>query len=804
MLASYRWLQELCDFSALPAVPSVEEIARRFTSLGLEVEGQKRYGDLPGVVISEVRAKAPHPSKDKLTVVTLFKGDAEVTVVCGASNVPEPGARVLLASVGATLPNGMAIAERKLAGVLSQGMICSEAELDIGADDDGIYVVPAEHPAKPGTPVSDAFGLSDVVLEIGLTPNRPDCLGHVGLARELCVSFGAALRAPLADAPMPSSTQGRVPVSISAPARCARYAACVVEGVKIAESPFWLRYRLHVLGLRAISNAVDITNLVLLEYGYPTHAFDLSKLRGGKIDVRTAHAGERIRTLDGAEHTLTDDDLLICDGAGPVAIAGVMGGAESGVETATRDVLVECAYFDPRSVRRTSRRLGIHSDASHRFERGVDPRAVPAVIARVVGLLSELAAGRAAGSAYEVYPAPVTPARITYRAARAHALLGIDIPVQRALEILAALGCSCDRAGDSLAVLAPTFRPDLTREEDLIEEVARVWGYDNIPGESLRVRPSTAGDSPAAFLRRLKERAAAVGLTEVVNYAFVAQSSLEKARSPLPAPRLANPLSQERSVLRTSLLPGIAANLQRAERHQVESVAIFELARVFAMSETELPNERHVLALALGGARSGWLAAGEPVDFFDGKGALASLLRPVLRAEIATQADLGLAEAAPYLHPRRSARVYVGESCIGLLGELHPDVLEALELSGPVVYAELEVAALASHAGSATAPQVRALPRFPASSRDLAVMVDEATIAGEVALALREAGGSLLEDVRLFDVYRGEKLPAGRKSLAFRLRYRDPDTTLTDARVDDAHGKVVKAASARFGAELRA
>jgi phenylalanyl-tRNA synthetase beta chain len=344
MLASYKWLSELCAFKATP-----DEVRARLTEAGLEVESVKEYGNLPGVVIAEVRGKRPHPQRDNLTLVTLFDGEQELEVVCGAPNVPEPGKRVLFARVGAKLPNGMEIGERKLGGVVSRGMICSEVELDIGAEGDGIVVLGGEVSARPGTPVSEALGLSDFVFEIGLTPNRPDCLGHVGLARELSALFGGAklelpstprdlklLRAP--EAPegtrpvalfmsAPSErTAASVPLDVRDPVRCPRYAACVVEGVTVRPSPFWLRYRLHVLGLRAINNAVDITNLVLLEYGYPTHAFDLELVRGGRIEVRTGKAGERIRALDGVEREVGADDLLICDAEGPVAVAGVMGG----------------------------------------------------------------------------------------------------------------------------------------------------------------------------------------------------------------------------------------------------------------------------------------------------------------------------------------------------------------------------------------------------------------------------------------------------------------------------------------------
>lgn len=815
MRASYRWLKELCRFEAGP-----DEVAERLTLAGLEVEGQKKYGELPGVVIAEVRGKRPHPSREKLTLVTVFDGKAESEVVCGAPNVPAPGKLVLLAQNGARLPNGMVIAERNLGGVVSNGMLCGETELDIGSDDGGIVVLEERHPT--GTSASRALELEDTVFEIGLTPNRPDCLGHLGLSRELSALLGAPLTPPVAKAPkllhgeLPAGTRpvplfqgsgegtsSQVGLTVSDAARCPRYAGAVVEGVKVGPSPRWLRYRLHVLGLRAINNVVDITNLVLMEYGYPTHAFDLAQLRGARIDVRTAKPNETIVTLDGVERALHADDLLICDGEGPVAVAGVMGGEHSGVSEHTERVFVETAYFDPRAVRRTSRRLGLHTDASHRFERGVDPRAVPGVLARVVALLGELAGGRTPANAFEVYPQPVAAAEITLRIPAIKRLLGADVPLEQARAILASLGCDAAPVGNALKVLAPTWRPDLTREEDLIEEVARVIGYDNLPTETPHVMASVSATPLTRFLRQLKERAAAIGLTEAVNLAFTSQKLLEASHAPLPAVRVANPLSEERGLMRSSLLPGLSQNLLRAQRHQVERVSIFELARVFRPSGELLPHESHKLGLLLWGARASWLGDSASCDFYDGKGALQALIQPVTRRSFEASIDATLAEDAPFLHPRRSARLTIDGRSIGVLGDLHPDVLDALELLGPVVYAELDVGVLFSVSRGEQPPHVRPNPRFPASARDLAIVVDEGSEAGSVAEVLRSAGGALLEAVELFDLYRGGQLPAGKKSLAFRLTYRDPEATLTDQRVEEAHAKVVAEARARFQADLR-
>jgi len=822
MLASYKWLKELCAFEA-----SVDDVRTRFTAAGLEVESVKEYGYLPGVVIAEVRGKKPHPNKDKLSLVTLFDGERELEVVCGAPNVPVAGKRVLFARLGAKLPNGMEIAERKLAGVVSQGMICSEVELDIGSESDGIFIVDDEVDAKPGTLASDALGLRDSVFEIGLTPNRPDCLGHVGLSRELSALLSAPLRLPKVKEParmsrVPEQPKGTRPVALftgaaGAPAaasvpivvadaeRCPRYATCVVEDVRVGPSPFWLRYRLHVLGVRAISNVVDITNLVLLEYGYPTHAFDLALVRGGRIEVRVGRAGETITTLDGLVRPVSADDLMICDGEGPVAVAGVMGGEHSGVSAETKRVLVECAYFDPRGVRRTSRRLGLHTDASHRFERGVDPRAVPGVLGRVVSLLAEVANGQPCQIGFEVYPQPISPRQIVLRLARAEALLGVSLPEDVPQSVLEALGCEVEvQSGQRLKVRAPTWRPDLTREEDLIEEIVRVWGYDKVPTVTPIVRAAGQGTTPLTrFVRSLKLRAAAVGMTEALNLAFVSPKQLERARVATDAVRLLNPMSEERSVMRTSLLPGLAANVLRAQRHQVPRVTLFELARVFTPSKESLPIQPYRFAVILAGTRADWIGEGGSMDFFDGKGVLEAVIKPLTRLSIETKANESLASAYPFLHPRKLAEVSVGGNVVGVLGELHPDVVEDLELVGPVVYADLSVEDLLAASRADLPPQVRPIPRFPASARDLALEVDEAIEAGNVGEALRKAGGTLVEAVELFDLYRGEQVGKGRKSLAFRVTYRDPEATLTDQRVDEAHSRVTAEAQRRFGAAMR-
>ena len=826
MLASFQWLQELCPVDA-----DVAEVAERISLAGLEVEAMEEKGnDLSRVVIAEVRSKSSHPKREKLTLVTVFDGEDEHEVVCGAPNVPEPGGRILFARLGAVLPNGMEIGPRKVAGVESQGMICSEAELAIGADTDGIFVVDSDNGALAGTSVADALDLRDVILDIGLTPNRPDCLGHVGIAREIAVLFGAAYTprkvagpprtftagdsfksgepttqlSPLWDSPGDTVETPELPtiaVEVADRDRCPRYGAALVSGVNIAPSPFWLRYRLHNLGLRALSNVVDATNLILLEWGHPIHGFDLARLRGAKIVVRRAAEGEKMATLDGVERTFTADDLLICDGEGPVAVAGVMGGLDTEIRDDTKDVLIECAYFDPRSIRRTSRRLGLHSDSSHRFERGVDPQAIPNVLAGAASLIAELGGGAAATTCIDRVAKPHRPRSIHFRPTRAAQLLGTPVSEGESLGILESLGCRIvDRSSDAITAEPPSWRPDLGREVDLIEEVARVRGYDKIPTAVPRVHPSEAGTpSFLKFVAALRDAAVTSGLYEAINYGFSSVDDLRRARVSTRAVALANPLSEERSVMRTSLLPGLAASATRAQRHGATEVRLFELARTFQPSDDILPREDTVLAIALAGNRSGWIGGESSFDLYDGKGVIEAIVDRVS----GRAAETVRSEVPGFLHPKRSAIVTLASRPIGFVGEVHPDVGDDLGLIGRMVYAELDVPAVHALTEELGPLHARGLTKFPAVTRDIAMLVRDQFSAGEIADALREASSGLAESVRLFDLYRGDQVPKGHRSLAFRVTYRDPEGTLTDKRVDKVHASLATLARDRFEAAIR-
>ncbi|MFK7988269.1 MAG: phenylalanine--tRNA ligase subunit beta [Sandaracinaceae bacterium] len=834
MKASYNWLRELTGIDAAP-----EEVGARLTSLGLEVEDVERFGEgLDHVVIAEVRAVEKVPDKDKLNLVTVFDGEGERKVICGAPNVPQPGGRVVLAKPGAVLPGGFAIAERDVGGVTSSGMLCSETELGIGEGEAGILVLGSGEPGRAGQLAAEALKLQDCVFEIGLTPNRPDCLGHIGLARELALAFGQPFRMPKpgfparllagtdrdegpdelevisTDTPIDTLTlvdsrpavPGIVPIEIEDAGRCPRYAGCVVQGVTVGPSPFWLRYRLFVLGVRSIDNVVDLTNLVLFETGHPIHAFDMAKLRGGKVTIRTARAGERMTTLDGIDRELTSDDLMICDAEGPIAVAGVMGGENSEIGKDTRDVLVEVAYFEPTSVRRTSRRMGLHTDASHRFERGVDPNAIPWVIRRTASLLSGMAGGASAPAARDIYPAPIGQRQVDYDPGHASRLIGIAISEAESRAALEGVGCSIS-PGETKGwrVSCPTWRPDLSRPEDLVEEIGRVKGFDSVPTELPRVSPSGRGLSPLLRTsRRLRESGAALGLLEAVNYAFVSRAEIERTRVDSNVIELANPLSDERCVMRTSLLPGLLSDVARAHRHQAGSVQVFELARVYLPAEGEaLPREPARLGVALAGPRVDHIGEGPNQDFYDGKGMIESLIEGALGVAVEVHADDALDTDAPWLHPRRRARLSIAGRAVGSLGEVHPDITDAYGMDGRAVYAEVHVDVLVEVLDELGPAKAKPLPRFPAVSRDLSLIVDEAVEVGEVARVLGEASGELGEGVELFDVYRDATLGEGKKSLAYRIVYRDPSATLTDKRVEKAHRAVLKAAKQALSARVR-
>ena len=821
MKASCNWLRELVP--QLDASP--KDIAARFTAAGLEVEGILEFGAATDAcAVASVVSMRPHPTKSGLRLVTVDRGGSQQELVCGAPNVPDPGGLVVLAPLGTHLPaKNMTIGKRAIAGVESEGMLCSEDELGLGDDHDGILVLPAGS-AKPGDKLSAVFpAMRDAILEINLTPNRPDGLGHIGLAREIAALYGFPFAVPdfLGAGAGTGTGTGTgeigqlVIIEVRDAERCPHYGAAAVVDLTIGPSPT-TRYRLQSLGVRSISNVVDVTNLVMLAWGHPMHAFDLDRVRGNRIIVRRANEGEKLTTLDGVERTLVADDLLICDGEGPVALAGIMGGASSEIQPDTKRVLFEVAWFDPRSVRRTARRHGMHTESSHRFERGVDPGDVAQVLEHAASMTRSLAGGSVAKHRMHVQgariandPTPPERRKVTLRAHRLLELLGVEVPFAEAISILERLGCTVVTKTDkSCDVLVPSHRPDLGREVDLVEEVIRVRGMDAVPAQLPAIRASRDVGGHEELARRAREAAVAVGLSEAITYSFTSARALEILGAPKPTVILKNPLGEHHGVMRTTLLPGLLDAVANARRHGEHEVREFTVGPVFLEAKAGgdgLPNEQLRIGVVLAGERLGWLERPQALDAWDAKGYAVAIAQRLggtpAKIEVvpASRAD---AEAhAPHLHPRGAAFLHVNDRRIGSFGPLHPDAIEALGLDGNVLVAELD---LEPFVMGPLLPRYNVIPRFPAATRDVALVVKDEIRAGEVESAVRAAAGPLAEGVQLFDRFVGGQIPAGSSSLAFHVVYRAADRTLTDAEVDAAHANVVKAVGERFGATLRA
>jgi phenylalanyl-tRNA synthetase beta chain len=805
MRISVNWLRELC-----PTDLDVPEIARRLTMAGFEVEAIEERVLSPAIVSARIVAAEKVPGSDHLTVTKVDDGHGTHQVVCGAQNF-RVGDAVPLALPGATLPGGMRIERAKLRGIESGGMLCSARELGLSEDHSGLLILPNDTP--PGTPMARLLGLPDSVLEINVTPNRPDALSHFGIARELSALTGA--KAGLPPSALQDSGERAVDaaarVDLEDPQRCPRYVARVIEGVRIAPSPLGLQERLRSCGVRPISNVVDATNLVLLELGHPLHAFDLEKLLGSRIVVRRARKGEPMTTLDGKERTLSDDDLVIADAERPVALAGVMGGATSEVSDGTTRILLESAVFDPPGVRRTARRHGLHTEASHRFERGADEQAAPLAADRCAELIVKLSGGRVLPGAIDRYPSPRPPAHIWVRPARVSAVLGTRVEPSEVEHRLTSLGLEPVDGNPARRLWSvPSFRQDLTREIDCVEEVARLRGFDTIP---IEVPKAGVGETAAILPQRrvtgaARAALAARGFDEALNYSFVAERELA-ALIPQEKPILvANPLTVEQGAMRTTLLAGLLRNVGHALKHGAQDARLYEIGRVYRArpsgshpsGELAWPaDEPRRLAIVAAGHRAprSWSAPHDPFDFYDLKGSVEDVLHAM-----AMEARFVPGER-PWLHPAASAEVVVEGAACGALGQIHPRVAQAFDVPAGVLLAELDWEALLAH--SEAVRQMGGVPRFPAVARDLAFVVGAATSAEEMLREIRAADETgLIEDVTLFDVYRGAQVPQGRKSVAYGLTLRATDRTLTDAEADALCTAVKDRLKARLGAEIRA
>lgn len=790
MNVTYNWLKEFVDFDETP-----DELAALLTMLGLEVESMEKLGaGLDDVVVALVEEKRQHPNADKLSVCRVNNGTEILDVVCGAQNFKQ-GDTVALARIGAVLPGDFKIKRSKIRGEESCGMLCSEKELGLAEESAGIIVLPPAI-APLGTPLFSALGLKDTVFEIGLTPNRSDCLSAIGIARDIAAKCGLKVKYP--DAALvegPERTESIIGVTVENPELCPRYAARYISGCRIAPSPEWLVKRLNAIGIRSINNVVDVTNLIMMELGQPLHAFDCDRLSGKRIVVRSAHEGEQFTTLDNQLRTLTDADLVICDADRPVALAGVMGGLNSEIEATTTSILLESAFFKPSAVRKTSKRLGLHTESSHRFERGIDIDSVTRALDRAASLIVELAGGTMSQGRIDVYPGKCERTPIAFRPEKANELIGIELERDVIIGILTRLECLVSpNADESVAVIPPHYRIDIEREIDLIEEIARLNGYDKIPATMPIAR--IVSDRPTQHQeieKRVRDLLVNNGMIEIINFSFTAPDAAGKLLLHADDPRhsaikLANPLVDEQSVMRTTLLPGLLETTARNMNFRSLDLKLFEMRRVYLPGDGDsMPREPLCIVGAVTGSRDGdgWSRPNEPVDFFDAKGIVETVLDFLDIGGVSWSSET----TESYYHPGKSCRIFAGREQIGSVGEIHPLVQKNFEIEKPVFCFELDFEKLVKF--SRTKKTITAPSRFPDSTRDIAMLIPEELAAIKIIECIRAEKAKEIEHVQIFDVYRGKGVPEGHKSIAVRVRYRSFERTLAEEEITTLHKKII-------------
>ncbi len=818
MKASLKWLGDYADIKLTP-----KELAERLTMAGLEVKAIQTMGDTwDKVVIGEVIAVNPHPNADRLKLATVDLGTEQITVVCGAPNIGV-GQRVPFAHIGARLINdytgeAMSLKPAKIRGVVSAGMVCSEKELGISDNHEDILVLTPEAPIG----VALAVYLGDIIFDLDVTPNRPDCLSAIGIAREIAALTGEPLRLPEihyeeSEKPIGSFAS----VDIVEPNLCPRYCASLITGIKIAPSPSWLQQRLNSCGMRPINNVVDTTNYVMLEYGQPLHAFDYRKLKGGQIIVRRAKNGETITTLDGTERALNPDILVIADKEEAVAVAGIMGGADSEVADKTDTILLESANFDQATIRRGCGYLQLQSEASVRFDKELNSELPLLPLKRATQLLLELAGGRAARGVIDVYPGKSAPKLISLPTREVERLSGLKVNINEILKVLKALGFECqeNNSGSQISVSVPYWRSDIKCSADLVEEIVRIIGYEKIPISRLSspLPPQKSKLSPAAQQSNLKDKLRNIltgfGFQEILTYSLVSLEKLQKLSPKLELKvqplKVANPMTREQEFLRTSLRVGLLSTLAHNQKFEPAGIRLFEIGKVFlphnppviateakqSQVERELPQEKDMLCAALSGPRLelSWHTDKEMLDFFDAKGVVENNLNQLgLKASFENSDDEGL-------FPRKGTNIIVDNDLIGILGELHPKVVQAFELLGVTYLIEIDLEKLLTKLTGKK--KYQPIPRFPSVTRDIALVVDEQVSyrrAEEIA-----QGFPLVTQTTLFDLYRGEQIPEGKKSFAIKIIYQSPSYTLTDEEVDQTQEQMLARLYQELGANLR-
>jgi phenylalanyl-tRNA synthetase beta chain len=790
-----RWLRDYIDLDV-----DVESLCNKLTMLGLEIESVEQPGEtIQGVVVGRIVSAEPHPDADRLQICRTDVGGPEpLQIVCGATNF-KVGDRVPTAVVGASLPGGFAIGRRKMRGVESQGMMCSARELGLGEEHAGLLIL--DDSTEVGADIKPLLGLDDVILEIEVTPNRGDWAGLIGIARELAAAYGKPLRLPEPNPPEAGKpVTERSSVQIDAPDLCPRYAGRIIEGVTVGPSPDWLRNRLIAAGQRPINNIVDVTNYVLLETGHPLHAFDLDRLDEQRIIVRQAQPGERIRTLDEIERSLPPDMLVIADAKVPVAVAGVMGGHESEVGESTQSVFLESAYFQTASVRRTAKQLNLATEASQRFQRGADPDIVLYALNRAAELIIQVAGGKAAPGILDAYPDPLKKQKITLNFTSTEQYLGTNVPIETQIALLESLGFTVDGSdANGASFTVPLRRYDVSQEADLIEDIARLYGYDAIPANLPRIRPmSDVVPAEYGAIRRIRETLLAAGLTETVHWTFMQAEDRPWEWQKIDWVPLANPLSERHAGMRTSLLPGLVATTAANLRKGVSGVAIMEIGPVYGREHGEITQRTH-LAIALAGRiqEQHFTAPLRDYDLHDLVGYLNLLIPP--QTEFAYTASC----VHPYLREGHTAAIELtGTGECGLLGTIDTAMLAKLDIEHHAVHVlELDLTPILETRPQAAA--FRDIPRFPASHRDLAVVAERTIPASALSNTIRKHGGDHLRSIDLFDVYQGKGIPDAHRSLAFALTFQHLERTLTDKDIDKAVRRILQALEKEHGARLR-
>lgn len=804
MKVSLSWLKEY-----VPIHMAVSELADALTMAGLEVEAvEDRYAFLETVVVGRVVEVLPHPNADRLKLCRVDSGTGMVPVVCGAPNVAT-GMNAPLARVGTQLPGGIVLEKTAIRGETSEGMLCSEIELELGPDGSGLMTLDPE--LQPGISLKAALDLSDYIFEIGLTPNRPDCLSMMGVAREIAAIQGVDMNAPVCNLPdADGDIDALTSVTIEAPDHCPRYAARLIDRISVAPSPHWLQERLRSVGVRPINNLVDVTNFVMLETGQPLHAFDFDNLAGHRIVVRTASAGEPFTTLDQKARLLSDQMLMICDGEKAVAVGGVMGGLNSEIETSTTRVLIESACFDPVSIRKTSKALGLSTDASHRFERGVDPGGTLFALDRAAGLMVELGQGRLVEGVVDEDFRPAGPLALPLSVDATNKLLGTDLDRDRMTGLLESIEFRVTADENShLLVQVPSFRVDVTRPRDLVEEVARLSGYNQIPTTFPALPAHGVTLSPMLERRnRVREILCGFGFSETINYSFISAASSDRIRLDADDPRrrqvaLLNPISEEQSVMRTSLVPGILEAAQRNVSRQQNRLCLFEIGKVFLpQPDALLPMEDEMLVGLWIGPRkqAAWYTRETACDFFDIKGIVEGLASALGLGGLSYSALPD--DQCRYTRAGHTAQILHGGQRLGLVGEVEPTVVKTYSLKQAAFIFELELDVLGRLV--ADVKQMAPIPRFPATARDITVIVDQAVESSRLLDAVTQFGEALVEELYLFDVFAGDPIPEGKKSVSFRVVYRSAERTLEDETVNEIHHHLTHRLITEFGAALPA